>query len=237
MRDRKKTFIVLAVILAALAVLAFKSDPSATDATQETQVAQTTDDAAQVPPDVQQQQEPGEIDAPDKSEPPAEDPPASSDAVLDEIVNAARSEAQEEGGATDEPEAPTSDEKPTATAEPPQEDVAESQTQPDDAPQPQEPQQDQQKQRARFVEVGAESCVPCKMMQPILDELRSEYKGELEVVMADVWKNPDLGKKYGVRSIPTQVIYDSSGEEVFRHMGYWPKEDIDAKLKELGIID
>ncbi len=89
----------------------------------------------------------------------------------------------------------------------------------------------------RFVEVGADSCVPCKMMQPVLDELRSDYAGELTVEFADVWKNPELGDRYGVRTIPTQIIYDAEGNEVFRHTGFWAKEDIDAKLKELGIIE
>lgn len=93
------------------------------------------------------------------------------------------------------------------------------------------------KQLPRFVEVGADSCVPCKMMQPILDELRTQYAGKLQVDFADVWKDPALGDKYQVRSIPTQVIYDADGREVFRHTGFWPKEDIDAKLKELGVVD
>ncbi|MGD9496392.1 MAG: thioredoxin family protein [Armatimonadota bacterium] len=92
-------------------------------------------------------------------------------------------------------------------------------------------------QLPRFVEVGADSCIPCKMMQPILDELRTDYGGKLEVDFADVWKNPELGQRYDVRTIPTQVIYDASGREVFRHIGYWPKEEIDVKLKELGIVD
>jgi len=89
----------------------------------------------------------------------------------------------------------------------------------------------------RFVEVGAEKCVPCKMMQPVLDELRADYAGRVSVEFADVWKNPELGRTYDVRSIPTQVIYDRAGKEVFRHLGFWPKEDIDAKLRELGIVD
>lgn len=88
----------------------------------------------------------------------------------------------------------------------------------------------------RFVEVGAQGCVPCRMMQPVLDELRSAYAGKLEVEFADVGANPELAAKYGVRTIPTQVIYDASGQEVFRHIGYWPKEEIDAKLEELGLF-
>ncbi|MGC9316706.1 MAG: TlpA family protein disulfide reductase [Armatimonadota bacterium] len=46
-----------------------------------------------------------------------------------------------------------------------------------------------------------------------------------------------MGDRYGVQTIPTQVIYDADGNEVFRHIGFWPKEDIDAKLKELGVVD
>ncbi|HCU37922.1 MAG TPA: hypothetical protein DGT21_21550, partial [Armatimonadetes bacterium] len=93
------------------------------------------------------------------------------------------------------------------------------------------------RQLPRFVEVGADSCIPCKMLKPVLDELRSAYPGRLQIEFADVWKHPDLGDKYQVRTIPTQVIYDAEGNEVFRHIGYWPKEEIDQKLKELGILD
>ena len=87
----------------------------------------------------------------------------------------------------------------------------------------------------RFVEIGADKCIPCKMMQPILDELRDEYAGKLQVDFVDVWKHPDQSGKYGIQTIPTQVIYDSSGNEVFRHIGFYPKEEILAKFKELGI--
>jgi len=92
-------------------------------------------------------------------------------------------------------------------------------------------------QLPRFVEVGADKCVPCKMMQPVLDDLRADYADELRIEFADVWKNPDLGERYGVRSIPAQIIYDREGDEVFRHQGFWAKEDIDAKLRELDIVD
>ena len=87
----------------------------------------------------------------------------------------------------------------------------------------------------RFVEVGADKCIPCKMMKPILDELRDEYARKLQIDFVDVWEHPDQADKYGIRSIPTQVIYDSSGEEVFRHIGFWPKDEILAKFKELGV--
>lgn len=87
----------------------------------------------------------------------------------------------------------------------------------------------------RLLELGADRCVPCKMMAPILGELRDEYSGNLEVISIDVWKNPDAIKRYGIRSIPTQIFYDASGRELFRHVGFLSKEDILAKWKELGI--
>ena len=89
--------------------------------------------------------------------------------------------------------------------------------------------------KATFIELGADQCVPCKMMQPIMDELRQEYPDTLEVVFHDVWKDQSIAEKYGIRSIPTQVLLDGDGKEIFRHVGFWPKDDIVAKYKELGI--
>ncbi len=93
------------------------------------------------------------------------------------------------------------------------------------------------RQLPRFVEVGAESCIPCKMMKPVLEELEAAHAGALEIEFADVWKNPELADKYQVRSIPTQVIYDADGNEVYRHMGFWPRDEIERKLKELDILE
>lgn len=87
----------------------------------------------------------------------------------------------------------------------------------------------------RLVDVGADACVPCKLMAPILDELRQEYAGRLEVVFVDVWKDPDAGRSYGVYSIPTQIFYDPAGRELFRHAGYLSKEEILATWRKLGI--
>lgn len=87
----------------------------------------------------------------------------------------------------------------------------------------------------RLVDLGAGKCVACKMMEPVLDELKREYAGRLKVDFFDVWKNPDIAKKYGVEIIPTQILFDSSGKELFRHEGFFSKEDILAKFEELGV--
>jgi len=87
----------------------------------------------------------------------------------------------------------------------------------------------------RLVDLGADKCIPCKMMAPMLEELREEYKGRLEVTFIDVWKNPSAGRQYGIRAIPTQIFFDASGRELYRHEGFFSKKDILAKWQELGI--
>jgi thioredoxin 1 len=87
----------------------------------------------------------------------------------------------------------------------------------------------------RLLDLGAGKCIPCKMMAPILEDLRKEYAGRMEVVFVDVWQNPDAGKAYNIEMIPTQIFFDADGKELFRHVGFFGKEDILAKWKELGV--
>lgn len=87
----------------------------------------------------------------------------------------------------------------------------------------------------RLVDLGADKCIPCKMMAPILEELKTEYAGRLEVEFIDVWKNPGAGREYEIRVIPTQIFYDEKCKELFRHEGFYSKEDILGKWKEFGI--
>jgi thioredoxin 1 len=87
----------------------------------------------------------------------------------------------------------------------------------------------------RLVDLGADKCIPCKMMAPILEELKTTYNGKLQVDFIDVWKNPDEAPKYKISVIPTQIFYDSTGKELFRHEGFFAKEDILAKWKECGV--
>ena len=86
-----------------------------------------------------------------------------------------------------------------------------------------------------LIDLGAGECIPCKMMAPILEELKKEYAGRLEVQFIDVWKYPDEAGKYGIKLIPTQIFRDASGSELFRHEGFYSKEDILAKWKEFGV--
>ncbi|HOY84554.1 MAG: thioredoxin family protein [Candidatus Cloacimonetes bacterium] len=89
---------------------------------------------------------------------------------------------------------------------------------------------------ATFIELGAESCIPCKMMQPILTELRDEYQGLLKVEFTDLYKDRAAAQKYSVRVMPTQVFLDADGREFFRHEGFYPKAEIEKMLLEkIGI--
>ena len=87
----------------------------------------------------------------------------------------------------------------------------------------------------KLLDLGANKCIPCKMMAPILEGLKQEYAGKMNVEFIDVWQNEEAGKKYGVEMIPTQIFFDANGKELFRHTGFFGKEDILAKWKELGV--
>jgi thioredoxin 1 len=88
------------------------------------------------------------------------------------------------------------------------------------------------KHKVTFIELGADRCVPCKAMQPIMSEIAREYAGKIQVVFYDVWKDPAPARKYGIQLIPTQVFIDQGGREIFRHVGLFPKKDILSMLKE-----
>ncbi|MGN6368215.1 MAG: thioredoxin family protein [Phycisphaerae bacterium] len=87
----------------------------------------------------------------------------------------------------------------------------------------------------RLVDLGSHSCMACKRMLPILDELRTGYEGRFQVDFIDVWADPGQSARYRIRLIPTQIFYDAAGKELFRHEGFFPKEDILAKWKEVGV--
>jgi len=86
-----------------------------------------------------------------------------------------------------------------------------------------------------MIDLGANSCVPCKMMAPILEKLEKEYKGKAAIVVIDVWKDPSQGKRFGIRAIPTQIFYDKEGKEVHRHVGFMSEKAIVSQLKSMGV--
>ena len=86
------------------------------------------------------------------------------------------------------------------------------------------------------IDLGARSCIPCKKMAPIIEALKKDYAGIVDVIFIDVWKDPKAGTPYRIRLIPTQVFFDRTGKEVFRHEGFFSREDIEKVFKEkLGV--
>ena len=86
-----------------------------------------------------------------------------------------------------------------------------------------------------MVDLGAEKCIPCKMMAPIMAKLEKIYAGRAAIVFIDVWKNNEQVGRFGIRAIPTQVFFNENGIEVYRHVGFMSEEDIVAQLKKMGI--
>lgn len=86
-----------------------------------------------------------------------------------------------------------------------------------------------------LIDIGAGTCIPCKLMAPILEELKKELQGKIGVQFIDLNKFPDAAQVYGIKVMPTQIFYDTSGKELFRHEGFYAKEDILAKWKEFGV--
>ena len=91
--------------------------------------------------------------------------------------------------------------------------------------------------KVTFVELGSVRCIPCKKMQPIMDEIEKEYKDQVKVVFHDVWtsEGKPFAEKYKIKLIPTQVFLDSEGKEYYRHEGFFPKEEIVKILKLKGV--
>jgi thioredoxin 1 len=91
------------------------------------------------------------------------------------------------------------------------------------------------KHKITFIELGSVNCIPCRQMQPIMKEIAAEYPDQVLVVFYDVWKNPAPGEYYKIQLIPTQVFIDERGNELFRHVGLFPKEEITKFLKDHGV--
>ena len=85
-----------------------------------------------------------------------------------------------------------------------------------------------------FVDIGTTTCAPCKAMVRVMDELRQQYPGAFVIKFVNIKENPAEGKSYGIQGIPTQIFYDASGKELFRHWGVLRTQEVIAKWAELG---
>lgn len=91
--------------------------------------------------------------------------------------------------------------------------------------------------KVTFVELGSVGCIPCDKMQPIMKEIEEEYKGQVKVVFHDVKtaEGKPYIKEFGIRAIPTQVFLDKDGNEYFRHLGFFAKNELVEVLKMQGV--
>jgi len=91
--------------------------------------------------------------------------------------------------------------------------------------------------KVTFVELGSVGCIPCDKMQPIMKEIEEEYKGQVKVVFYDVKtaEGKPYIKEFGIRAIPTQVFLDKDGNEYFRHLGFFAKDELVKILKMQGV--
>lgn len=86
----------------------------------------------------------------------------------------------------------------------------------------------------KLIDVGADKCIPCIKMAPILEALKKDYSGRMDVEFVDAWKRREDAARYQVKMIPTQIFYDEKGKELYRHTGFYGRDDILGKWQELG---
>lgn len=86
----------------------------------------------------------------------------------------------------------------------------------------------------KLIDLGTRTCVPCKAMLVVLDELDRTYAGQLAIEFINVQEQPRLAEQWGVEIIPTQVFVSSDGRELYRHTGYLSTRDIVERWRALG---
>ena len=93
------------------------------------------------------------------------------------------------------------------------------------------------KYKVTFIELGSVRCIPCQKMQPVMKSIKEKYTGQVNVVFHDVWTEAGApyAKQYNIEAIPTQVFLDKDGKEYFRHVGFFPEEELIKILNQKGV--
>ena len=82
-----------------------------------------------------------------------------------------------------------------------------------------------------LVDFFAEWCGPCKMQAPILEDLKKRVNDQATIIKIDVDKNQGVAAKYGIRSVPTLMIF-KNGEIKWKQSGVFPAEELERLIKE-----
>ena len=82
-----------------------------------------------------------------------------------------------------------------------------------------------------LVDFWAPWCGPCRMVAPVVEELADDYDGQVKFVKLNTDENPMVASQYGIRSIPTLLIF-KGGEQVGQVVGFRPKSDLESNLKD-----
>jgi thioredoxin 1 len=95
----------------------------------------------------------------------------------------------------------------------------------------------EKKYKVTFIELGSVRCIPCQQMQVVMKSIEAKYGKEVKIDFHDVWTDAGkpYGVKYGIEAIPTQVFLDETGKEYYRHIGFFPEEDLVKILQMKGV--
>jgi len=85
-------------------------------------------------------------------------------------------------------------------------------------------------QQPVLVDFYATWCGPCKALSPVLEQLKEQYEGQIQVLKVDVDENPDLASKYDIRSVPTMITF-KKGEILQTMKGFPGKSKIEDLIK------
>ncbi|MGE5790410.1 MAG: thioredoxin family protein [Syntrophaceae bacterium] len=86
-----------------------------------------------------------------------------------------------------------------------------------------------------LVDVGAKSCIPCKMMDPILQKMDKRYEGRAAVIFIDIRYHQEEARRFQINGIPTQIFFDKTGKEIYRHTGFMNEAAIVEQFRKMGI--
>ncbi|HOJ50973.1 MAG TPA: thioredoxin domain-containing protein [Syntrophales bacterium] len=86
-----------------------------------------------------------------------------------------------------------------------------------------------------LAEFGADNCAPCRELKPILQKIKTEYAGKMEVIMIDVRYEKEVADRYKIMVVPTLIFFDRTGKEVGRFHGFLSEDKLKERIAQLGI--